>query len=263
MQHYSPVIRAPAGAAAGVRGVQGNPQPVTGFPASELPGFTNALDAYYHQQQVGGYFPKQPAVSPRFACEAEYLSRMLCACLVQGLLNIQQTARAPSHISQPLSGIPFDRHIGTGRTGSADPPLVFPAVGPAGAFALMADFTVLNGSNGVLRGWGFDIDPEPERDQFEVVIQVNGQPIPGFDNQNGQIVAATLGWLGAPWTLTNPERDLVWPLYAGDVVQMFGRYTAPIGPATVDISARMFGWTYLPTVQTSDRSVRGTLTDQR
>lgn len=259
-EYYSPVVRAPAGAAAGVAGAQGLPQPVGGLPPGGLPGFTNALDAYYHQQQVGGYFPPLPAVTQQYACQAEYLARIICACLIQGIMNVQQTARLPSHISQPFSGVPFDRHIGTGRAGSADPPLSFPGVGPAGPFTLLTDFTVLGGTNGVIRGYGFDIDPEPERDLFEVLILVNGRPIPGFDNQNGQVIPTT-GWIGAPWTLTNPERDLVWPIFAGDAVQLVGRYTG-VGGA-VDIAGRLFGWTYLPTVQTSDRTIRGTLTDQR
>jgi hypothetical protein len=225
-----------------------------------MPGYSNALDALYHQQQVAGYFPRQPAVSEQFACQSEYLSRMLCACLIQGLMNIQQTARAPSHVAQPFSGIPFDRHIGTGRAGSADPPIAFPAVGPAGPFTLMSDFVVRPGMNGVIRGWGYTIDPEVERDLFEVQILINGQAIPGFDNANGQQIA-TNGWIGAPFTITAPERDMVQPIFANDIVQLVGRNTGLLGG--VDVASRLFGWTYIPTVQTSDRTIRGTLTDQR
>lgn len=260
MQYMSPVIRAPAGAAAGVVGVQGNPQPMVGQPASLLPGYSNALDAYYHQQQVGGYDPQMPQVSPQFACDAQYLSHLICACLVQGLLNIQQTARLPSHVSQPFSGIPFDRHIGTGRLGSLDPPLIFPPVGPAGAFTLMSDFVVRPGTNGVIRGWGFTIDPETERNLFEVQILVNGRPIPGFDNANGQQIAMA-GWIGAPFTITDPERDMVQPIFSTDNVQFIGRNTG-LG-AAVTVASRLLGWTYIPTVQTADRTIRGTLTDQR
>lgn len=264
MRYWTPYLRAPAGAAAGVVGTQGNPQPIAGFPAGGLPGYANALDAYYHQQQVGGYFPQLPQVSQQFACESEYLSRLLCACLIDGLLNIQQTARLPSHVSIPYSGIPFKRHAGTGRVGiTPDPPISLPPVGGAGPYTVVVPFTVPTGSNGVITSAGFTVDPETARDLIDFRIQVNGQVVSPFDRPNGVAAAAADGtsWLGYPFTILSPDTDLTINLFAGDVATLEARNS--FGAAAVTVAGMMAGWTYRPTIQTSDRTIRGTLTDQR
>ncbi|MDP3910548.1 MAG: hypothetical protein Q8Q14_09145 [Gemmatimonadales bacterium] len=262
-RYWQQGYRMPAGAAAGIPGPQGLPQPVQGLPPGGLPGYANALDAYYHQQQVGGYFPPMPQVSPQFQCEAEYLSRVLCACMMEGLVNVQQVARLPSHRDVPYNGICFKRHAGTGAAGSSDPPIALPAVGAGGAYTLLVDFTVNSGNNGVLRGVGVDLDPETSRGEIDVRVQVNGQVVPPFDRQNGAVVAATDGsaWLGFPFTIADPDRDICVPLFPNDVVTLEARNS--FGVAPIDAAGMLLGWTYMPTLQTSDRTIRGTLTDQR
>ena len=263
MNYWSPVLRAPAGAAANVRGVQGNPQAVAGTPASLLPGMLNALDASYHQQQVGGYFPQPPPVSQEYACQAAFLSKMLCECLVTGLLNVQQTARLPSHISIPYNGIQFKRHTGTGAPGTLDPPITLAPSAPGGPFSLIGDFTVLGGTTrGVLREIGIAMDPEPSRGLVDIRVRVNGQVVAPFDRQNGAVVGATDGssWLGFPYSILEPM-DTHINLFAGDSVTLEGRNT--FGVAPIDVAGMLCGWTYTSTIQTSDRTIRGTLTDQR
>lgn len=264
MQYWRQGYRAPAGLTASVVGPQGTPQPIVGMPpGGGLPGYLNALDAYYHQQQVGGYYPQLPQVSPQFACEAEYLARLICACMAEGFVNIQQVARLPSHRDVPYSGTCFKRHVGTGAVGTSDPPVVLPVVGVGGAYTLLTDFTVNSGNNGVVRCAGFDIDPEPSRNLIDFRIRVNGQTVAPFDRQNGAFAPATDGsaWLGYPFSIANPDRDLCIVLFAGDIVTLEARNT--FGAAPIRAAGMMCGWTYPPTVQTSDRTIRGTMTDQR
>lgn len=263
MNYWSPVLRAPAGAAAGVQGAVGNPQPIVGYPPSLLPGYLNTIDASYHQQQVAGTFPQAPQVSFQAACESAYLTKLLCDCLITGLLNVQQTTRLPSHISIPYNGIPYKRHTGTGATGTLDPPITLAPSAPGGPYTLIADFTVLGGTTrGVLREIGVTMDPEPSRNLVDIRVRVNNQVVAPFDRQNGAVVGATDGsaWLGFPYSILEPM-DTHINLFAGDSVTLEGRNT--FGLAPIEVAGMLCGWTYTSTIQTSDRTIRGTLTDQR
>ncbi len=252
--------RGPAGTGAGAAGPQPRPTP-SGLPYTHLPGYTNAGEAALHQGRVGTgpNPPFQP--DPYTACLVGYLSQVICDCLVDKFRNFQQHARPPSHIAPPFSAICVDRHVGTGGAATTDPPIALPLVGPGGAFTDLIDFTTPAGNNGVFKWAGLDVLPESERENIEFRIVVNDQVVPGFDAEYGGVATNPDGtWFGFPGTVADP-RDVCVLTQELDVVRVQARNS--FGPGPVDVAAALQGWVYPPTMQTSDGTIRGTLTDQR
>jgi hypothetical protein len=263
-------FKGPAGSAAGPAGPQQQRyQP--GLPPQHLPGYTNARTAEHARRQVAGTADAMPdTLSLQERCFVEYMARRICDCLIDGLVNIQQVARGPSHIMVPYNGVCFARHIGsgadpTGIGGHPDLPVPLP-FSPGGPFTTLVDFTVEQGQNGVLNAVGVNLDPSDAatRGGIEFRIRVNDQVVTPFDAPHGAVVSNAAGaWWGMPGTVENPFDKLCVNLFPGDTVRFEARNSFIPGPPTPAASAIICGWTYYPTMQTSDRTIRGTLTDQR
>src|SRR3990172_5018779 len=103
-----------------------------GLPFEPYPGFFNGPGSAQARKPVVGPTPQPPAIDPGIKCIADYLAQAICDCTVDGLLNIQQVARLPSHINPPYSSRCLDLHTGTGTVGSIDPPIILPPLAPAG-----------------------------------------------------------------------------------------------------------------------------------
>jgi hypothetical protein len=251
------LFKGPAGLGAGIAGPQGLRRQY-GLPSTQLPGYTNAREAALHRDPTAGSTPAMPQVDFATACAAMYLTRLLCDCLGEVFVNIQTTARRPSHIDVPYSGVCFDRHIGSGPAASPDPPIALPV---APGFVEILSFVVPDGHNGVIKFFGVDVDPAPAGSGIEwVVSELSLGVAPPFDTEFGSIAASGGTWFGPPGTVEAPQelcinmtRNQRWGLFARN---LFGG-----GPVTV--AARMGGWVYPPTIQTDDRTIRGTMTDQR
>jgi hypothetical protein len=263
-------FKGPAGSAAGPAGPQQQryrPQ----LPPQHLPGYTNARQAEVARRQVAGSPPSvADTLTYEQKCYIEYLVRRNCECLMDGLVNVQQVGRLPSHISVPYSGVCFARHRGSGADpaglgGHPDLPVVLP-FGPGGPFTPLVDFTVDEGNNGVVNAVGIDVTPDDPatRGGIEFRIVVNDQVVTPFDAPHGAVVPNAAGaWWGMPGSVAEPFEKLCINLFPNDVVRLEGRNSFIPGPPFPTVSAILCGWTYYPTMQTSDRTIRGTLTDQR
>lgn len=252
--------RPPAGGGAGAAGPQPRPTP-SGLPYQALPGFANAGQAALHQQRVGAGPGPQFQVDPYTAGLVGYFVQQMRDQLLDGLRNMQQHARPPSHIAPPFSAICVDRHVGTGGALTGDPPIGLPLVAPGGAFTSVLGFTTPPGNNGVFKFTGFDIDIGGERPNVEFRITVDGKPVPPFDGTYGNEAAIADGtWFGFPGTVADPMEICILT-QQNQVLSVDMRNAFAAG--AVNVAARLKGWVYAPTIQTDDHSIRGTLTDQR
>jgi hypothetical protein len=266
-------FKGPAGSAAGPAGPQQqSPQGYRpGLPPQHLPGYTNARTAEQARRGVAGVAPPDHDLSHGEKCFVEYMARRVRDGLIDGLVNIQQVARGPSHIQVPYSGICFQRHKGSGADpaglgGHPDLPTPLPFVGVGGAFTELVGFVVDQGSNGVVNCLGANIFPgDPAtRGAIEFRVVVNGQVVAPFSSAQGSVVPNADGtWFGFPGSVEDPNRDVCLNLFPNDnvIFQARNSFGGPI--AVISASALMCGWTYWPTMQTSDRTIRGTMTDQR
>lgn len=252
------LFKGPAGLGAGIAGPQGLRRQY-GLPATQLPGYTNGREAALHRDPTAGSAPPMPMVDYGTACAAQYLTRILCDCLGEVLVNIQTTARRPSHIDRPYSGICFDRHIGTGNLASPDPPIVLPV---AAAFIDIVTIVVPAGHKGVIRSFGVDVNPVPAGAGVAWRInEANLGNFAGFDTEFGAVAPAAAGvWFDPPGTIANPQEVCI-DLFPGMSIALQAQNL--FGGGNVSVAARMTGWIYPPTMQTDERTIRGTLTDQR
>jgi hypothetical protein len=252
------LFKGPAGLGAGIAGPQGLRR-IYGLPPQSLPGYTNAREAALHRDPTAGSTPALPPVDQATACAAMFLTAILCDCLEERLRNIQTTARRPSHIDRPYSGICFDRHIGTGIAASPDPPIIIP---PGPAFVDIVTFIVPPGHKGVIRSFGVDVDPVPAAGGVAWRIhEANIGVFPGFDTEFGAVAPAAGGvWFGPPGTLAAPQ-EVCLDLFPGMAIALQAANISNVG--AVSVAARMGGWIYPPTIQTDERTIRGTMTDQR
>jgi len=211
--------------------------------------------------QMAGAPTPAPILKAEVKCALDYLVLAMRDAVLQGVLNIQMTARRPSHIDVPFTGYCFERHVGTGGAATADPPVSLPPA-PGGAFTLVADFTVPRFFRGVIKHWGVDVVQGPLVAQnFDWRIVVNGRQVLPFDINFGAVPAAAAGlWINPPWTFTAPG-DLCVNLRSDDVVQLQARNNTAL-PGNALVAAFMDGWIYLPTIDEPGSLIRSTLTDQ-
>jgi hypothetical protein len=191
-------------------------------------------------------------------CALDYVADRLTDKLTQSLLNTQQTSRLPAYIQPPLSGVCFQRHVGTGSAASGDPPIV---VGPGGIPFLVADLIVPNMYKGVIKYWGINVlQGAVAAADLRWRIVVNGRRVVPFDPEFGAVVAGSGGdWAGPPFTLANPNRDLCILLNGDDNVQL---QALNFGINPLDVQAMFGGWVFQPTVFETGKVVRAWMTDQ-
>jgi hypothetical protein len=206
---------------------------------------------------VAPTIPPPPQLDEATRCYIEYFAGRVCDCLLQGLVSLPLNARRPSHVDVPFSAVCLDRHAGTGL--ATDPVIALAGGGP---FTTIVDFTVPDGHRAEIKFWGIDVTPQPARIDERVRLLVDGRSPPSpFDGFYGTQPAASAGyWEGPPFTVADPYRDGCVHLTAGQTVQL---QVQNANAGFVNIAARMGGWVYPPTIQTSDNSIRSTLTDQR
>lgn len=235
-----------------------------GLPFVPAPGFFNAPGAAHARAPVVGPSPQAPAIDPGVKCLIDYLTRQVCDCLVTSLLDVQQVARRPSHIDPPYSSRCLDLHTGTGTVGSIDPPIILPAVGPAGAFSTVVIYENPKFTLSEFVGWGVVVDPIVQAPLVEWRVRVGTLPTPPFDGFHGSggFPAQTGTWLGPPFTLTDLGH-LCLHLKPAEIVVLEARNTNAPGPVVANVAGRLVGWEFQPTIQTADGTIRGTLIDQR
>lgn len=235
-----------------------------GAPFAPLPGFFNGAEAARARKPVIGPTPQAPAIDPGVRCLIEYTVRHLCDCLITSLLDVQQVARRPSHIDPPFSSRCLDLHTGTGPAGSTDPPILLPAVGPAGAFTDIVTYTSPKFTNTEITGWGVAVDPVVQNVFVEWRVRVGSTVVPPFDGFHGSggAAAQTGTWFGPPFTIADPT-PLCIHLKPAEFITLEARNTNVPGPIVASVAGRLVGWEYQPTIQTADGSIRGTLIDQR
>jgi len=228
------------------------------LPHRGLPGTLGGRVAAQQRQQAAGTPAVGPLPAENIKCALDYVSNAIRDKLGQFLINTQLHTRRPSYVDPPLSGICFDRHVGTGTAASGDPPVV---VAPGGAPTFVADFAVPDRYRGVIKYWGVDVaEGAVANANVRWRIVVNGKRVTPFSVNYGAVVAAITGeWAGVPFTLTNPNRDLCMHLKSGDQVQL---QALNFDPAPVNVSARFGGWIYQPTIDEPGLTVRATMTDQ-
>lgn len=229
-------------------------------PASFLPGFLGGTKAA--QARTVPAVPSTVAPTPPvegIQCAIDYLIFHLRDRLMQMFLNIQLTARRPSHVEPPLTAICFDRHRGTGTVASGDAPLA----APAGITTLVLDFAVPQKYRGILNAWGVDVVEGPVAAQdLGWQILVNNRPVVPFEPVFG-VQAPAAGsenfWAGPPYGLDAPG-ELCIHLKGGDQVRLQVRN---FGAAPLNVAAIVSGWIYQPTVDEIGLNVRTTMTDQQ
>lgn len=237
--------------------------PIAGLPPRFLPGFSNGVEAERARRTVAGSPPPIPPVTPDVQCAINHLVRCMCDCIEEVFRNNQFHARRPSHIDIPFGGICFDRHRGTGAVGTPDPPIVIPVVAVGGPFSPVIDFTVDEGARGELKGWGVNVTPAASGSSIEWRITVNGLVVSPFDVHHGGFgpPGGTGSWFGPPFTIFDLDRDVCIHLHPKDTVVLEAR-NAFLG-APVNAAGRIIGWTYRPTIDATDETIRATMTDQR
>ncbi|HET6495051.1 MAG TPA: hypothetical protein VFH61_06780 [Thermoleophilia bacterium] len=252
-----------AGGVAGARALYGAARRVYGVPQATPTGFTNAQEAAKHRQTVAGSPPGLPQIDPTMACLIEYLCRCLPRALVEELVSVQQPARGPSHIEVPFSATCLDLVTGTGGVGTPNAPITVAPSAP-GVFTDIVTFTVPQRNRAEIKGWGTFTDPIVANPFVEWRIRVNGRvqpPFDGFWGTGGAAGASGTKW-GSPWGIADPNRDICIHLQQGQTVALEARVD-PLAGGPVDVGGRLLGWSYLPYEQTSDGTMRGTITDVR
>lgn len=259
---FGPTSPVNTGGAAGARQLYGAMRRILGVPQPTPVGYTNAQEAAKHRQRVAGSPPAPPQIDPSIACIIDYMCRCLPRALVEELVTVQQPARGPSHIEVPFAATCFDLVTGTGGPGTPNAPISVAPSAP-GVFTDIVNFTVPQRNRAEVKGWGVQV-PEPANPFVEWRITVNDIVQPPFDNfwgDGGATGASGTKW-GAPWTIANPNRDICLHLEQGNEVVLEGRVD-PLAGGPVDLGGRLLGWSYVPYMQTSDGTMRGTITDVR
>lgn len=230
-------------------------------PITGLPGSLAARQMVSGRSQMAGTPTPPPILRPEIKCAADYVSITLRDMIVQALMNLQLAARRPSHIDVPLTGLCFDRHVGTGGAATSDPPVALPPA-PGGAFTLVADFTVPRFFRGVIKEWGVDVvQGPPVAELIEWRIVINGQQVLPFDRNFGAVPAAALGvYVNPPFTFTSPGHLCI-NLKSDDVIQLQARNNTAL-PGNALVAAFFSGWIYLPTIDEPGALIRSTMTDQ-
>lgn len=232
---------------------------VTGRAPRFMPGALGARTAALKRAQGAGTPAAPPEPEQWIKCALDYLVLELMDKTLQGLLNIQQHARLPSYVDQPLSGIQFNRHRGFGSAASGDPGVVIP---PGGAPTFVLDFNVPVRYRGVIRSWGVEVrEGTVAARDLRWRLLVSNRRTPPFDRTYGDsTIGATAGgdWAGAPYSPALPG-DLRVLLKSEDTVTL---QALNFGGAPLTVGAVLNGWIYQPTIDEPGLNVRTTLTDQ-